>query len=342
MPRRGLNRDQAAQSGEGNTQGSVAMDDEDTAECGLCSQVVGHDAIGCDSCSVWFHPRPDCTGLSTNAITVIQEEGGSAIQFKCSLCLCNSRSNTSPAGNGQDRDTGLRQIYEIVKALSVNMAILAQNVTKLSETVLSMNTQSRNPAISNPVVAQPNNQIDRKELYSELFEFEERKKRAKSIIVRGVSASDNVQFGKIFTAVCSFLLPNMPPVSGDVVCISREKKLYRVELHTREAKNGLLENAKKLAGHAVWGSIYISRDLTWTQRQAQIQTRAQARQRRNQDRPPRGVLTGANAQNFSGRGNLGPGSVPSSSRPPAPPFSQGTALRAQAPPPSGRGADGFQ
>ena len=148
--------------------------------------------------------------------------------------------------------------------------------------------------------------------------------------------------GEIFTAVCSFLLPNMPPVSGDVVCIDREKKLYRVELHTREAKNGLLENAKKLAGHADWGSIYISRDLTWTQRQAQIQIRAQARQQRSQDRPPSGVLTGANAHNFPGRGNQGTGSVPSSSRPTAPPFSQGTALRARAPPPSGRGAGGFQ
>ena len=315
--------------------------EDDTAECGLCRQVVGSDAIGCDSCSVWFHPRPDCTGLSTNAIIVIQEEGGNAIQFKCSLCLCNSRSNTSPARNGQDRDTGLKQIYEIVKALSVNMAVLAQNVTKLSETVISMNTQSRSPANNNSVVSQPNNQIDRKELYSELFEFEERKKRAKSIIVRGVSANDNTQFGDIFTAVCSYLLPNMPPVSGDVVCIDREKKLYRVELHTREAKIGLLENAKKLAGHHDWGSIYISRDLTWTQRQAQVQIRAQARQRRNQDRRPSAVLTGANAENSLGRGNQGPGSAPSSSRPVAPPMYQATPVRARGPPPSGRGAGGF-
>ena len=212
---------------------------------------------------------------------------------------------------------------------------------KLTETVLSMNTQSRNPVNNNPIVAQPNNQFDRKELYSELFEFEERKKRAKSIIVRGVSASDNAQFGDTFSAVCSYLLPNMPSISGEVVCIDREKKLYRVELNTREAKMGLLENAKKLAGHTDWGSIYISRDLTWTQRQAQVQIRAQARQRRNQDRPPSGVLTGANAENLSGRGNQGLGSAPPSSGPTAPPIFQAAALRARAPPPSGRGAGGF-
>ena len=245
-------------------------------------------------------------------------------------------------GNGQDIDTGLKQIYEIVKALSINMASLSLNVTKLSETVIGLSTQNQNQVSRNSASAQPSSQIDRNELYSEFYEFEERKKRAKSIIVRGVSATDNAQFGDTFTAVCSYLLPSMPAASGDVVCIDREKKLYRVNLHTREAKIGLIENAKKLANHPTWGGIYISRDLTWTQRQAQMQKRAQARQRRNLNRATSGVLTGANAEPPRAGVNLGPGdqsAIPSPSAPIAP---RGTPLRPQAPPPpSGRGAAGF-
>ena len=103
------------------------------------------------------------------------------------------------------------------------MASLSLNVTKLSETVIGLTTQNQHPVSTNPELAQSTNQIDRKELYSEFYEFEERKKRAKSIIVRGVTATDNAQFGETFTAVCSHLLPSMPAVSGDVVCIDREE-----------------------------------------------------------------------------------------------------------------------
>ena len=81
--------------------------DDSQAECGLCSQEVGEDAIGCDSCSGWFHARPDCTGLSVNAISVIQNEGGQSISFKCSRCICEQSNTGASPSNRSDLDTGL-------------------------------------------------------------------------------------------------------------------------------------------------------------------------------------------------------------------------------------------
>ena len=138
------------------------------------------------------------------------------------------------------------------------MANLSLNVTKLTETVLSLNSQGQTQNLNtSPANNQTNGPIDRKELYSEFYEFEERKKRSKSVIVRGITAQDNSEFSSTFTSVCSYLLPDAPPLSGDLFCIDREKKIYRVNLSTKEAKIALLENAKKLEGHPSFGRIYI-------------------------------------------------------------------------------------
>ena len=65
----------------------------DVSSCGLCNQPTGEDAIGCDQCSNWFHPKTSCTGLSTNAILIIQTEGGEHINYVCSACRCKKKKS---------------------------------------------------------------------------------------------------------------------------------------------------------------------------------------------------------------------------------------------------------
>ena len=31
--------------------------------CGMCNICVDNEAIGCDTCSKWYHPNPTCVGL---------------------------------------------------------------------------------------------------------------------------------------------------------------------------------------------------------------------------------------------------------------------------------------
>ena len=47
--------------------------DTDIHNCGMCKLVVGDDGIGCDRCSVWFHPSEMCMGLSQTSIHIIAE-----------------------------------------------------------------------------------------------------------------------------------------------------------------------------------------------------------------------------------------------------------------------------
>ena len=187
-------------------------------------------------------------------------------------------------------------MFEIVRALSVNMAQLSQNVTKLTETVTNLTNQSQSRTTADQPANNAPTPINRSELYSELFEFEERKKRGKSIIVKGIEAASNDIFTQSFAQICAFLLPDAPAPSGEVFCIDRTKNIYRVNLTTREAKMALLANAKNLNGHQMFGNVYLARDLTWNQRQDQIQRRAQARSVNSRPTNDNSPLTGANTE----------------------------------------------
>ena len=207
---------------------TINMDSQDSTDnCGLCGQQTGDDSIGCDVCGTWFHPTTNCTGLSVNAINVINTEGGEALAFKCSSCLCNA-PNTSRSSNSCS-GIAIKQVFEIVKALSCSMAQLTQNVQLLTQQVCEKNS---GPSNQSPSVPQANSSfVERKDLYNEMYEFEERKKRTKSIVIRGIRASNNKAFGTAFGEVCNFLMPSTPTPSGEIFCIDREKSLYRVNLN---------------------------------------------------------------------------------------------------------------
>ena len=231
------------------------------------AQSVGADGIGCDACGAWFHPTPLCTGLSSAAINVIQTEGGDAIAFKCSQCrlrVANQAGASASRNSNSELEQTVSQVFQMVRSLAVAVAELSNTVKTLSS--LPQGASANNSATI----------LDRKELYSELFEFEERKKRSKSIIVRGVEAQSNDEFVANFEQVCNFLAPEAGPPAGQVVCISREKKLYRVTFSTKDTKQLLVNEAKKLKDHETFSMIYISRDLTYSQRQELAARRAEA------------------------------------------------------------------
>ena len=265
----------AARAGEGGpSRPDSGMQVTDT--CGLCSQEVGENAIGCDLCSDWFHPH--CSGLSDNAARVILTEGGDALAFKCSACLNNNANSITRSNDNSDMGLAIKQLFEIVKSLSVNMANLVQNVQTMTERLDSTINNQVNNSSTNAT------HLDRKNLYVELFEFEERKKRTKSIIVRGIEAEDDADFGNKFGMVCNFLMPESNAPSGELFCIDREKKMYRVTLNDKKAKVSILDNSKKLKDHPDFSVVFISPDLTFMQRQEAAARRMQVRNRRQADR----------------------------------------------------------
>ena len=231
--------------------------------CGLCSSEVGNNAIGCDACPRWFHPSPQCTGLRAAAIDCIQKDGGSGILFKCSVCRCNGTSNSNLPTNSttisSELNIALAQVFEIVKSLAVNVAQMSKQMT------LMLNSQT-NSRQQNSSIRAVSDTFSRSDLYVELREYEERKKRVKSIIVNGIQANNDQDFTNQFKNVCEFLINDSPSIN-DVFCINSDKCIFRVTLEEKEARAAILSSAKNLKNNPLFRRIYISRDLTYMQRQ---------------------------------------------------------------------------
>ena len=91
--------------------------------------------------------------------------------------------------------------------------------------------------------------------------MEEVRKRRTSIIVRGIEADSLATFRSIFDQVTAHLVGSAVPFS-DTVCVSREKRLFRIKVNDDKARKNLLDNAKLLQ-NSTFPDVYINRDLTY-------------------------------------------------------------------------------
>ena len=73
----------------GSSQGASAVVDtsDDQNACGLCTLEIDNEALGCDDCPLWFHPSPQCMGISQASIDAIIREGdGGGLKYVCTEC----------------------------------------------------------------------------------------------------------------------------------------------------------------------------------------------------------------------------------------------------------------
>ena len=138
--------------------------------CGVCSGPLLEVVVTCSRCTTGFHPVNGCTGLSPNAIHCIVNESQSGIQYVCTGCRCVPSSGVVDPG-------GLSQIYIMIKSLASSVATLTSQVSNMVSN--SNNTLPASASASGPAL--PSSSA----LYAEFREFEERKKRVSSLIVRG-------------------------------------------------------------------------------------------------------------------------------------------------------------
>ena len=226
--------------------------------CATCNQTVNDDCIGCDRCSNWFCPSGMCLGLPDELVRGIREFGGDAIAYICTDCR-----STSPA-SGSD-NPAFKQLLQTVKKLCETMHTLSAKVASLTTT----------PPPPLPPAPQPNpasaaqdhvpDESSRRLIREEIREMNERQKRVDSLIVRGIDAPDNSLFKQNFSSVTCYLLGN-PVDFTDLICINRDKKLYRLKVTNSEARKSVLDKARNLKGSQFDG-VFISRDLTYIQRQ---------------------------------------------------------------------------
>ena len=110
-------------------------------------------------------------------------------------------------------------------------------------------------------------------------EMEERRKRKTLIVIRGVEAGGVAGVSAAFGPVARELTGGAVQLS-DVLCINRDKKMYRAKISDDEVRDKLISNAKNLK-NSQFSHIFINRDLTYKQRGELIRRRNERGPRQN-------------------------------------------------------------
>ena len=248
-----------------------------STNCKFCNLGLNQETITCDRCQHEFHPSGNCTGLKPLTIRAILEEGSDGIKFVCVACRCAPGTTQ----NGEWKEA-LGQVFELVRTLSIGVANLTETVNKVlanSTQASHMAAEASDPPITN---SNPNTALEKKDLYTELWEFEERKKRLSSVVVRGISANNNTEFSDQFKAVYRHLLSTEPSIEA-VHCINQQNKMYRVKFTDKSQRVGIMQKARDLKD-SEYRNVYIARDLTLAQRKEIAARRAAVRGQRDDRR----------------------------------------------------------
>ena len=236
--------------------------------CAFCSTVAGDDAVGCDRCLKWYHPSQQCTGLSLEALNVIASDGGGAIAFIC--CNCRLTRNGSPNSqanqSNQVSPEAMTQLYEMVKSLAVTVNAMSNQVATLTTSLQSHNSSTDRTARN----------LDDETLFTKFYEFEERKKRKTSIVVKGLNALNNAEFTDKFGDVAEAITGERV-IPCNVYCINAERHIYRATITNRDIRINILSGAKNLKDHEHYSGVYINKDLTFQQREEARERRTSAR-----------------------------------------------------------------
>ena len=256
-------RGASARGGQIGASGSGAALDGSGNECGTCQGEVGDNGIGCDLCPLWYHPTQACTGLTKGSIQAIQRDGGSGISYSCNKCRCEGQSNNS------DLKDSVNQLFQMVTALAASVSQLTNQITALATTTAASTPSSLGQG------------IDRETLHAEFREYEERKKRTNSLIVRGIPTGNQQVFRTTFARVCQKLDKTVSV--SDVVPLGTGGNLCRIQVLNKDERFALLASSKNLKNCSEFSNVYISRDLTFNQRRDLARKRELLRSGREND-----------------------------------------------------------
>ena len=277
----------------------IAMEELITrVSCGFCGTHIEDQSISCSSCTRKYHSSSQCTGLKPLTVQCLREEEDTALQYTCTHCRCRPL----PTGSAGTSDSGewreaVGQVLEIVKSMASNMADMSRSVNMLLQNAHVPKNSETCPAATQVPQVSGDTPISRNDLYAEMYEFEERKKRVSSVIVRGTNANSVPDFTAKFKLVYESIMHSAPHIAN-VHCINAESKLFRVTLTDKNARVQLMNVARNLKDIPEHKNVYISRDLTKVQR-----TEIAAKRASRPQRPPReagGSATGEASNSANG------------------------------------------
>lgn len=229
--------------------------------CVTCKfPVLNNDegGIECDECEQWCHGSQVCTGLPEDFVKQVLRHQGKGVKYVCTKCRLHTPSGTAKGGKLDQADLAsmrecMTQMFNTIAGLS-NMVRTID--ARISGNSLNVNANGNELTTDDTTV--------RTMIREEVREMHERDKRKNSIIVRGLQYGDDFQ--NKFDGIVSFLIPDSTNriTLTDVVPIS--PSLVRAKISNMNARLHLLSKTNKLR-NSQFSNIFISRDLTYTQRQ---------------------------------------------------------------------------
>ena len=247
----------------------LTSNDDCCENCGTCDVLVGDDAIGCDRCESWFHPKTLCLGLSDIVIQTIVDNGGKGVAYVCTDCRAKSLTGGTGGGVGGGAGPAFKQLHQTVKMLCKAVEAMSLQMTKfvrppVSDVSANLGTDA--------AVAVGNVDAVRASIREEVREVEEQSKRKDSVIIRGLKAVNEGDLCEKFKAISSRLVGSEIVLSG-IVCINKEKDMYRAKIVCDATRAHLLSKTKELPNYPDLKAVFIHRDLTFKQRQQVWQRR---------------------------------------------------------------------
>lgn len=221
--------------------------------------------IACDECKQWCHGSQVCTGLPKDFVKEVLKHQGKGVKYVCTKCRLQTPAATKGGTMDQAELVSLRdcmnQMFNTIAGLS--------NMVRTIDMRLSDKSNDNFPSAG--IVDES---TVRALIREETRELQERDKRKNSIIIRGLLYGEDFQ--DRFNTIVSFLYPgsSAPITLKDVVPIS--PSLVRAKISSLGVKQDLLSRSSKLS-KSPFSNVYISRDLTYLQRE-ELRKRRAARQ----------------------------------------------------------------
>ena len=281
--------------------------------CATCHSEVSPPSLCCDRCNHKVHNKQTCSGLAPRFASQLTNYSGDSLQYRF---LCPSCKSLPAVTEDIELKRTIQNLSKTVQDLTTMISGLVEWKsflgTDLKESVTDL-LRWRNDFEPTPTNTPPQGEIH-SIIREELIEMRERDKRRDSIVVRGLDYESDLDFQRRFDSLSLVLVDKRIQLTE---ITQLNPRFVRAKITNREDRSHLLSATKKLKNIAQFSSVYISRDLTFKQREELKSRRSASRQF-----PPGSVATGSNSiPVFRGLVNTG---LPPTDLPYVPPVSTPT------------------
>ena len=261
--------------------------------CGTCNLDVGEDPIGCDDCQTWVHGTEMCSGLPQDVLDAILKHGGHRIKFSCMKCRLGNPQGKGKRSSGADKEMKetLQQLFRQFRGMCAVLTDLSCLVKALTQGTGAVPQPTAPAQQSAPPTPSLPTAPDRTLIRDELREMREREKRRNSIIVKGLTATGPNDAATKFSELSETQFRTKVDLA-EITQIPGQSRMFRAKILSDEQRKLVLDNAKNLKGSA-FSSVYITRDLTRSQRTELYEKRKARRSQSSSSGPSSAPGSGA-------------------------------------------------